>query len=76
MLTHDNWGEFPLFYVFFEGLKAVWVVEFVIDSKASFRVTYPFFLFCVEEQLQNVHHAAGVENSTVLWEEFSGYGRQ
>lgn len=50
-LTQDHFSKTPLFYIFFEGIKAVQCTGLLIDGESSFRVTNPFFLLSFEEDL-------------------------
>ena len=65
--------EPPFFNIFLKSLETIDGVDliFFIDGEASFRMSYPFFLFGFEKNLKDINHAASIEDSTVFREEFS-----
>lgn len=71
----NNIVEAPVSEVLFQGFEAVGGVEFFVDSESSLGVADPLFLFGLEEDFEDIDHAAGIENGTVLREEFPGDGR-
>ena len=66
----------PLLDIIFKTFKAVNYAAFLVYCEASLWMTDSFFLFGFEEHFEDIDHAAGVEDRTVLGEEFSWDGWQ
>jgi hypothetical protein len=64
----------PLLQILLQGLEAVSGVEFLIEREAALGVADPLLGLGLEEDLEDVDHAAGVEDGAVFGEELSGDG--
>ena len=66
----------PFSDVLLVTVKTVNFGQLLVESKSALRVSYSFFLFGFEEYLQDVDHATGVKDGTMLGEELPRDGRQ
>jgi hypothetical protein len=74
LMRCNNIVEAPISKVVLQSFEAVGGVKFFIDSKSSLGVSDSLFLFGLEEDFEDIDHAASIENGTVLREEFPGDG--